>query len=382
MGERITRLREVTTLFLRLGATAFGGPAAHLVVMRHEVVTRRAWLTDAEYAELVALANLVPGPNSTEVAMHVGRRRAGAGGLVAAGVAFILPAFVLMTVLAWAYAEYGTRPRFQSVLIAIAPVVVVLVLDAAVGLARTAVRTATEIAVLVVAAVGVALGAHELAILVAGGTVTWLVHRLRSGRSPGGTVIPLGLAVLDAVGAPLAAAGPVTLAPVFLVFLEVGAVLYGSGYVLYAFLEQILVDRHHWITRGELLDAIAVGQLTPGPLFTTATFVGYGLRGFAGAVLATVGIFLPAFVFVGLTDPVVRRLRERPGFAAALRGVVAASLGLLVVVGVVLAREAFTGVVPVAIGVVAAGVLWWRRPNPVWLIGAAGLAGLALPRLG
>lgn len=382
MGERITRLREVTTLFLRLGATAFGGPAAHIVVMRHEVVERRAWMTDAEYAEVIALANLVPGPNSTEVAMHVGRRRAGAWGLVAAGVAFILPAFVLMTALAWAYAEYGTRPRFQSALTAIAPVVVVLILDAVTGLARTAVRSAPDAAVLAVAVAAAALGVHELAILAAAGGATWLVHRFRSGRAPGGTGIVLALGLVDAVGPPLAVAGPVALAPLFLVFLEVGSVLYGSGYVLYAFLEQILVHQHHWMTRHQLLDAITAGQLTPGPLFTTATFVGFTLRGFAGAVLATVGIFLPAFVFVGLTDPVVRRLRDRPGFAAGLRGVVAASLGLMVVVGVVLAREALTGVATVAIGLGAVGVLWWRRPNPVWLIGAAGLVGLALGRLG
>ena len=382
--DRHHRLRELTTLFLRLGATAFGGPAAHLSLMRHEVVERRGWVTDGEYARLVALANLVPGPSSTEVAMHVGRIRAGRRGLVVAGVAFLLPAFVMITALAWIYVRYGDLPRFRATLAGIAPVVVVLVVDAVARLARTSIRTFTHAALGAVAIGASFAGVHVLAILVAAGTVAWLVWRIPQGRTGGalGLLVVGAVPAFEAVGPALAVAGPVTLGPLFLVFVEIGSVLYGSGYVLFALLEQVLVHQHHWLGQQRLLDAISAGQVTPGPLFTTATFIGYTLRGFPGAVVATVGIFLPAFAFVALTDVVVTRLRDRPGFAVVLDGVVVASLGLMAAVAVVLGRHAFIDAGTVLIGVGAAGLLWWRRLNPVWLLLGAGAVGLAFVHLG
>jgi chromate transporter len=387
-------LREVTTLFLRLGTTAFGGPAAHIALMRHEVVEQRGWIDDEEYGRLIGLANLVPGPNSTEVAMHVGRVRAGTKGLFAAGLAFIAPAFVMMLGLAWLYAEYGTRPKFQSVLAGIAPVVVVLIVQAILQLGRSSLRDAPTIAIGLVALVAAIVGVHELVILLVAGIVAVAVWRMgergTAGRSGGGLGVLLlpalpafpALHQLGQLGPVVATAGPVMLAPLFLVFLQIGAVLYGSGYVLYALLEAQLVSNHHWLTERQLLDAITMGQLTPGPLFTTATFVGYTLRGFPGAVVATVGIFLPAFVFVAATDVVVRRLRDNAAFAAFLKGVVAASLALMVAVAGVLASDAFVDGWTVAVGIAAAAVLLWRRVNPVWLIAAGALAGAVLPGLG
>lgn len=395
------RLREVVGYFLRLGSTAFGGPAAHIALMRHDLVERKGWLDDAEYAEMIALANLVPGPNSTEVAMHVGRRCAGTVGMIAAGVAFIAPAFALMLALGWAYTEYGTRPGFRSVLAGIAPVVVVLIGQAILQLGRTAVRGTGTIAVGLLALAGAWIGIHELVLLAGAGIVTWSGWWLgtRTTRGPGlggfggftGLGALGGLAVLTGVpamrvatdlGPVWATAGPVMLVPLFAVFLQIGAVLYGSGYVLYALLEGALVHDRGWLTERQLLDAIAMGQLTPGPLFTTATFIGYTLRGFPGAVVATVGIFLPAFCFVGATGFVLRRLRGSAGFAAFLRGVVAASLALMVAVAAILARDAFVDVGTVMVAVVVAGLLWWRRPNPVWLILAGGSAGALVPGLG
>ena len=383
------RLREVVGYFLRLGSTAFGGPAAHIAVMRHDLVDRKGWLDDAEYAEMIALANLVPGPNSTEVAMHVGRRRAGTVGLVAAGVAFIAPAFLVMVALGWCYTRYGTRPEFRSVLAGIAPVVVVLIAQAILQLGRTALRGAGAIAVGVLALAGALLGVHELVLLLGAGVVTWVGwwFGTRATRGPATSGLVLfaaapGLRAVADLGPVWATAGPVMLTPLFLVFLQIGAVLYGSGFVLYAFLETALVTDRGWLTEQQLLDAIAMGQLTPGPLFTTATFIGYTLAGFPGAVVASVGIFLPAFVFVGATGFVVRRLRGNAGFAAVLRGVVAASLALMAAVSLILARDAFVDAGTVVIALAAAAVLWWRRPNPVWLILAGGAAGALVPGLG
>ncbi len=387
MTDEPRHLREVTTSFLRLGSTAFGGPAAHIALMRHDLVERKRWIDDAEYGQLIGLANLVPGPNSTEVAMHVGRVRAGTKGLILAGIAFILPALCMMLGLAWLYREYGTRPGFQSVLAGIAPVVVVLILQAILQLGRTSLRSGSTIAIAVLALGAAIAGVHELAILLVAGLVAWAGWHFgtRGTSTTNGfawVIAVPALHQLGMIGPVLATAGPVMLAPLFLVFLQIGAVLYGSGYVLYAFLQSALVDQRHWLTERQLLDAIAMGQLTPGPLFTTATFIGFTLRGVPGAIVATVGIFLPAFVFVAASDVVMLRLRDNEAFAAFLRGVVAGSIALMVSVAAVLAGDAFVDGWTVLVGVASAVVLWWKRPNPVWLIAAGALAGAVLPGLG
>ena len=315
--------------------------------------------------------------------MHVGRVRAGWRGLIGAGLAFILPAFLIVLGLAWLYVEYGTRPTFERVLAGISAVVIVLIVQAILQLARSSLRTTTTIAIAILALLAAFASVHELAILGAAGLAASIVWRGRRGHSAsGGGLAVLLLPALHEMGPVMATAGPVMLAPLFLVFLEIGAVLYGSGYVLYALLQSQLVDQRHWLTQQELLDAVAIGQMTPGPLFATATFVGYLLRGVPGAIVATVGVFLPAFVFVGATDVVVRKLRDSAAFAAFLSGVVAASIALMTRVSFTLADHALVDLWTIAVAGAAAVVLLWRRPNPVWLIAGGALAGALLPQLG
>ncbi len=382
-------LREVALLFLRLGLTAFGGPAAHIAMFRDEVVTRRQWVTDAEFLDMMAAANLIPGPNSTETAIHLGFRRAGWAGLVAAGVCFILPAFVIVLAIAMLYARYGTTSAAESLLYGIEPVVVAVILQAVWGLGRTAIRPWLP-GIVAVAAFGLYfVGVHELLLLAAGGVLVMLA---RNGRRLGGdlanrpTMLLLGLWG-DLANRPTgewlvlatqAAAVPVTLTTLFLSFLKIGSVLYGSGYVLVAFLQSEFVERLGWITSSQLLDAVAIGQFTPGPVFTTATFIGYQVAGVPGAVLATVGIFLPGFVFVAITNPFIPRMRRSPWLSALLDGVVAASLGLMAAVTVELARQSIVDV-PTALLLLAAAVLLIRfRVNSTWLILGGAVVGLVL----
>jgi chromate transporter len=362
-------LGEVARLFLKLGFVGFGGPAAHIALMREEVVTRRGWVDDREFADLLGATNIIPGPNSTELAMHLGAQRGGGRGLVVAGLCFIGPAVAIVSVIAWLYDRYGTDPAIVDLRYGVLPVVIAIVANAVVGLGRTAL-TSTIMWVVGLAAFGAFLaGVHELVVLVIGGTVTALWSMRGRGASFGVLLVPLWQA----------ASGPdgVSLWRLFLVFLEIGSVLYGSGYVLLAFLEQNFVDELGWLTEQQVLDAVAVGQVTPGPVFTTATFVGWQLAGPAGAAVATVGIFLPSFVFVALLARIVPWVRRHPLARAALDGVTVASLGLMAAVLVELAGTALTDVLTVAIAVVAL-VLVARTPvGSVYLIGAGLAIGLA-----
>ncbi len=393
------RVGEVAALFLRLGLTAFGGPAAHIAMFRDEVVTRRQWVTDAEFLDMMAAANLIPGPNSTETAIHLGFRRAGWPGLVAAGVCFILPAFVIVLAIAMLYARYGTTPAAESLLYGIEPVVVAVVVQAVWGLGRTVIRPWLP-GIVAVAAFGLYfVGVHELVLLFAGGVVVMVVRnarRLWGDLANRPTMLLLGLwsdlanrsTVLPRLWSDLAnrstgewlaqAAAPVTLTTLFLSFLKIGSVLYGSGYVLVAFLQSEFVERLGWITSSQLLDAVAIGQFTPGPVFTTATFIGYQVAGVPGALLATVGIFLPGFVFVAITNPFIPRMRRSPWLSALLDGVVAASLGLMAAVTVELARQSLVDV-PTVLLLLAAAVLLIRfRVNSTWLILGGAVVGLIL----
>jgi chromate transporter len=365
----VPELAQLATLFLRLGATAFGGPAAHVAIMEEEVVRRRAWLTHDEFLDLLGATNLIPGPNSTEMAMHIGRQRAGAAGLIVAGASFILPAALATYALAWAYVRFGALPPVQHILYGIKPVMIAVVLQALWVLGRSAMKSRGLAALAVAAALAAVLGAHELAILFGAGLVA-AGYRLAARREspPHALFVPLALA---AVAPP--AAG---LLPIFTLFLKIGSVLFGSGYVLLAFLRADLVDRLHWLTERQLLDAIAAGQLTPGPLFSTATFVGYLLRGGPGAALATLGIFLPAFIFVALSGPLIPRLRRSPVAGAFLDGVNVASLSLMAFVTWQLGRAALVDVPTVALAVVSAVVLLRFKVSSLWLILAGAAVGV------
>ena len=364
---RAVRLRELVTVFGTLGLIGFGGPAAHIALMRREVVERRGWLTDQQVLDLVGLTNLIPGPNSTEMAMHVGRLRAGGLGLVVAGLAFILPAAAIVLALAWAYVAYGTTPAGEALLYGIKPVIVAIVGAALLAFGRTALRGALRVVVAVLVGVLWLMGVNELALL-AGGAMAVAVARHRSGSpwAAAGLMLPVA-----------AVTGSISLLTLGAVFLKAGALLFGSGYVLLAFLRGDLVERLGWLTDAQLLDAVAIGQVTPGPLFTTATFIGYVLAGVAGAAVATVAIFLPAFIFVTLLGPIADRLRDRPITAALLDGVNAAAFGLMAVVSAQLGISAVRDPLTVALFVAGAAALWWGRVPSVVLVLAGGVAGLA-----
>lgn len=345
-------------------------------MMEDEVVRRRKWLTPGEFLDLLGATNLVPGPNSTEMAIHVGHRRAGFPGLVVAGVAFIVPATVIVTVIAWAYVRFGELPAFEGILRGVKPVVLAVVVQALIGFTRIAVKNATLGAIAIGAGIAAFAGANELAILGAAGVIAIAARTLRRpGAGIAGALLSAPGTCTAAVAALGVAAVPFTVSRMFVIFLKVGSVLYGSGYVLLAFLRADLVERLGWLTEAQLLDAVAVGQVTPGPVFTTATFIGYVLGNGLGALAATVGIFLPAFFFVALSGPLIPRLRGSRRAGAFLDGVNAASLALMAVVTFQLGRAAIVDV-PTALLAVASGLLLLRfRVNSSWLVLAGAILG-------
>lgn len=374
------RVGEVAMVFLRLGLVAFGGPAAHIAMMREELVRRRGWVDDRRFVDLMGATNLIPGPNSTELAIHLGWDRARWRGLVLAGVCFILPAALIVTGLAWAYVRYGETPTLQGLLYGVVPAVLAVIVWAVVPLVRTVLTPegATRARTALAAGIGLAalaaylLGVNELLILVLGG----ILGLLALAPAPGHSVLLLPVL---AVGRPVfddPTAGQ--LGVLFGTFLKIGAVLYGSGYVLLAFLEGDFVNRLGWVTQQQLLDAISIGQVTPGPVFTTATFLGYLIAGPIGAFLATVAIFVPSFVFVGLLTRVVDRLRSSRPLAAALDGVNAAALALMIGVSLQLARTALVDAVTVAVFATVLVLLWRTRLNSAWYVALGAVVGLAV----
>jgi chromate transporter len=364
--------------FLRLGLTAFGGPAAHIAMMEQEVVRRRAWLTREEFLDLLGVVNLIPGPSSTELAILIGYRRAGWVGLVLGGACFVLPAALIVVGCAWAYVRFGALPQVASLLYGVKPVVIAVILQALFGLGRTAVKSWALGAIALGVAAASFAGVNALAVLFAGGVLAMVASAVSRGATGGlrGLAVP-ALSMLGSAAAPAAAAvAPASLAGLFAVFLKVGAVLFGSGYVLLAFLRADLVDHRHWLTESQLLDAVAVGQVTPGPVFTTATFIGYVLHGGTGALVATLGIFLPSFVFVALSGPIVPRLRRSRSAGAFLDGVNVASLALMATVTWYLGRSALADVVTVLLACASALLLLKFRLNSAWLVLAGALAGV------
>ena len=370
-------LAELAGLFLRLGITAFGGPAAHIGMMRDEVVERRGWLTDTEFLDLLAATHLIPGPNSTEMAIHVGYKRGGLPGLLVAGSCFILPPFLIVVGIAWAYVRYGDTPQVGWLMYGVSPVIIAIVAQALWKLGRSAVKGPAT-ALIGMLSIGLALaGFNELALLALAGIVM-LVTRLGHpgiltatliALSAGGTVLAQTTSAVDV---------PVTLTRLTLFFLKVGSILFGSGYVLLAFLRADLTDRWGWLTDQQLIDAVTVGQVTPGPVFTTATFIGYLLGGWIGATLATIGIFAPGFLFVAVSQPLIPKLRASAITGALLDGVVVASLGLMAAVTWHLARSAIVDVPTLGLAVVASVILLTLRPNSAWLVLSGAVVGWIL----
>ncbi|MGE0827327.1 MAG: chromate efflux transporter [Candidatus Binatia bacterium] len=376
-------IREVAGVFLKLGIIGFGGPAAHIAMMEDEVVRRRSWLTHEQFLDLLGATNLIPGPNSTEMAIHIGHQRAGWAGLVVAGSCFILPAACITLAFAWAYVHLGSLPQAGDFLYGVKPVIIAVVVQALWRLGQSALKTTRLMVIALLAATTNFLGVNELVVLCGAGVITVLVDRLTNNTRaapPILSIVGFGAPLLANGGGVTAAtlATPFGFTSLFLFFAKVGAVLFGSGYVLLAFLRADLVDRWQWLTEAQLLDAVAVGQITPGPVFTTATFIGYLLGGTPGAVVATCGIFLPAFVFVALSGPLIPRLRRSATMGAVLDGVNVASLALMAVVTWHLGRAAVVDALTAILALGSAVLLLRFRLNSAWLVLGGGLVGLSL----
>jgi len=369
-------LNEIAVSFLRLGTVAFGGPAAHIAMMEEEFVRRRAWISRADFLDMLGASNLIPGPSSTELAIHIGHQRAGWRGLAVAGICFILPAMLMVMVFAWAYATFGSLPEIQSGLYGVKPVIIAVILQALWGLSRAAVKNAFLAVVGLAATIAALAGLNVLVVLLVAGFVA--IARVAIGE-PRLSSHPASLAFLLPSSA-LSVAAPVSLSGLFLVFLKFGAVIFGSGYVLLAFLQADLVTRLHWLSQAQLLDAVAVGQVTPGPVFTTATFIGYLLGGVPGAVIATIGIFLPGFLFVAASRPLIPRIRASKIAGAFLDGVNVGAVALMIAVTWQLSRAALVDLPTAAIGMASAIGLIYFRLNSVWLLGGGALVGFVAQR--
>lgn len=379
-AARRDALRELALLFLRLGTVAMGGPAAHIAMMEDEVVRRRRWMTHERFLDMLGICNLIPGPNSTEMAIHIGQLRAGFAGLIVAGACFILPAAAIVLAIAWMYVRYGTMPQAIGLLYGIKPVIIAVVLQALWGLGRTAIKSRLLAAIAIVSLAASLLNVNDMIVLLGGGIVM-LAIRAFEDRAALAAIPTVATRASGMKGPALAAAAiavPFSLTTLFLFFLKVGAVLFGSGYVLLAFIRTDLVDRLRWLTEAQLLDAVAVGQVTPGPVFTTATFIGYLLGGFRGAVVATLGIFLPSFFFVSVSGPLIPHLRRSPLAGAFLDGVNVGAWALMAAVTLFLARAAIIDVTTMILAIASAFVLIRYRVNSAWLVLGGGLIGLLM----
>lgn len=365
------RLKELALVFLKLGTIAFGGPAAHIAMMDLEIVNRRQWLSREKLLDLLGVTNLIPGPNSTELAIHIGYERGGWRGLIIAGSCFILPAMLIVWILAAIYVRYQQLPQLEWVLYGIKPVIIAIVVQALWQLGKKAIKDIPTIIFGVAVVAAFFLGVNEILLLLLAGLGVMLIKNFNG--TVGAWLLPVS-GVIAVGSSPIAP--PATWLNVFLFFLKIGSVLYGSGYVLLAFLQRELVERNQWLTSQQLLDAIAIGQVTPGPVFTTATFIGYLLAGNAGAIASTIGIFLPAFVLVAVINPWVPKLRQSPWVSSALDGVNAASLGLMTAVTFTLGQATLVDLLTVVLALVSVIAVFRFKVNSAWLVFAGGIVGL------
>ena len=374
--KRAHSLLEIAKEFLRLGFVAFGGPAAHIAMMDERFVRRLAWVPGEQFLDLVGAVNLLPGPSSTELAIYLGQIAGGLPGLLVAGACFILPAAILVVGFAWAYMQFGALPQVAGLLFGIKPVVVALIAQAIWNLGKTALKSTSLAALAVLVVALAALGLPVLLLLIGAG-VLWMVVR------QGQTLAKPNTGVTAFLSSGAAGSGvTVGVIPAFLYFLKVGAVLFGSGYVLLAVLRADLVVRLHWLTDAQLLDAIAVSQATPGPFFTVATFIGYLLGGSKGAALATLGMFLPAFVYVAATAGFLPKLRKSPVASAFLDGVNASAVALMAYVGWQFTRAALVNIPAIVLAVVSALVVFRYKVNSAWLVLGGAFAGILIRAFG
>jgi chromate transporter len=379
--EHITSLKELALLFLRLGSTAFGGPAAHIAMMEEEVVRRRRWISHDKFLDLLGATNLIPGPNSTEMAIHIGYLRAGWQGLIVAGSCFILPAAIIVLLIAWSYVRFGKALEATGLIYGVKPVIIAVILQAIWGLLRAAVKNSLLAVICLISVLLSFFAVNELLILFAAGGVMAMLQWLKRLQKEKKISLPLLIMGFSAPALSQTTTIVTTttsfgLWPLFFLFLKVGSVLFGSGYVLLVFLRADLVQRLGWLTEAQLLDATAVGQVTPGPVFTTATFIGYLLGGFSGALIATIGIFLPAFIFVAISSPLIPYLRKSIIVASFLDGVNVASLALMMVITWQLGRLAIIDAITAIMALIGVVLLVRFSLNSTWLVLSGAIIGL------
>jgi chromate transporter len=370
-------LREVASCFLKLGFLAFGGAAGHIAMMRRELVDRRKWISEQDFLDLFGIMNLIPGPSSTETVIALGYWRAGWPALILAGVLFILPAMLMILALSWAYVRYGTLPAAQWILYGINPMVIAIIADALWSLGRTALRT-VWLALMATASLALYFwGVSIVAILVGAAALTAVVGYTKTkGQRRAWGIFPMLSAGTGAAVAAVSAI-PFSMTRLFLTFLKIGAVTYGSGYVLLAFLRADFVAHLHWLTDKQLLDAIAAGQITPGPVFASATFVGYVTGGLKGALLATLGIFLPSFIFIAIVFPLIPKLKGSAWARIFLDGINAVTVGLMAAVSWQLARGAVFDIFTALEAVAGLVILRRFQINSAWLVLGGLVAGFA-----
>lgn len=383
----LSRLNELAQLFFKLGVIGFGGPVAHIAMIEDEVVKRRQWLTREHFLDLIGATNLIPGPNSTEMAIHVGYIYAGWLGLIVAGICFISPAVLITGGFAWVYVAYGTLPQVAPILYGIKPVVLAVVINALWGLAKKAVKTRKLLVIaLAVVVLLLVLKLNEVIALLIGGLLGMIWLRGGNKKTPPAEQANFLIASLTTgatlkatvASAAVATAGIATNVPLWQLgwfFLKIGSVLFGGGFVLVAFLQGELVGEYGWLTQQQLLDAIAIGQFTPGPVLSTATFIGYVIAGIPGAIVSTLGIFLPSFVFTAALNPLVPRLRSSTWTSAFLDAVNVSAVALMLVVTLQLAaatltlpKAPFLDFLAVAIAIISAVLAIRFRINAAWLV--------------
>ena len=365
------KLKEIAFLFFKLGCIAFGGPAAHIAMMEDEVVHKRKWMTEEHFLDLIGATNLIPGPNSTEMTMHCGHERAGWKGLFVAGFCFIFPAVVITGIFAYLYQQYGKLPEVEPFIYGIKPAVIAIIIMAAYKLGKKAVKNTTLAILGIIAIVICLLGVNEILVLFGCGIVGLLIHFISNGNKTINSFLPL-LFLQEVV------INPMGNLKIFLTFIKIGAILYGSGYVLFAFLDNELVA-NGWMTREALIDAVAVGQITPGPVLSTATFIGWQLNGLSGALLATLGIFLPSFLFVLLLNPLIPKMQKSKIMRAILDAVNVAAVALIVVVCIQMSKDTHTDWKTILIAVASIlTVFLYKKTNSAYIVIGGALFGYLL----
>jgi chromate transporter len=366
-------LKELAILFLKLGTISFGGPAAHIAMMENEIVKKRKWIDEQHFLDLIGATNLIPGPNSTEMAIHIGRERAGWKGLIVAGLCFILPAIIITGIFAVLYKKYGQLPQAQPFIYGIKPAIIAIILAAIYPLARKSLKTVELGIIGMIALVFCLIGINEIYVMFCAGFVALALNVVRSNKTRSlNNILPFIL--LQSSNTYFLNIKNLSL---FLTFLKIGAILYGSGYVLFAFLDTELVAKGI-LSRQQLIDAIAVGQFTPGPVFSSVTFIGYQINNFTGALLATTGIFLPSFLFVALLNPMVRKMRNSILFSVFLDAVNVASIAIIVAICYQMGRETITDWRTIVIAIISLTVVFgFKKVNSAIVVfGGAGLGYL------